>query len=79
MENNRAIIGALIFIGLVIGANVIMYAIARGAARSNKKGFLETLGQSFTTSTQKKDDPMDELRHRVQELEQGKNEHPGDS
>ena len=74
METNKAVIGALLFIILVIGANFVMYAIARGAARSNQKSFLETISKSLNTSTQKKDNSMDELRQKVEELEKGKKE-----
>jgi len=74
MENPRALIGALIFIGLVLGANFIMYAIARGAVRSNKMGFWEMFGRSLKTSTSKKDDSMDELRRRIKDLERDKKE-----
>ena len=69
MESNKAVIGALLFIFLVIGANFVMYAIARGWTRSNQKSFLETLSQSLNTSTQKKDNSMDELRKKMEELE----------
>jgi uncharacterized protein HemX len=69
MEANKAVIGALLFIILVIGANFIMYAIARGAAKSDQKSFLETISKSMNTSTQKKDDSMDELRKKIEELE----------
>src|SRR3990172_9252011 len=55
METNKAVIGALLFIVLVIGANFVMYAIARGAAKSNQRSFLETISKSLNTSTQKKD------------------------
>ena len=72
METNKAVIGALLFIVLVIGANLVMYAIARGAARSNNKGFLETISKSLYTSTQKKDNSMDELRQKMEELEKAK-------
>jgi hypothetical protein len=70
MEENKAVIGALLFIILVIGANFVMYAIARGATRSNQKGFLETISKSLTTSM-KKDDPMDELHQKMEELKKG--------
>ena len=43
METNKAVIGAIIFIVLIVGANFVMYAIARGAAQPNQKGFLETM------------------------------------
>jgi hypothetical protein len=67
MEQNKAVIGALLFILLVVGANFVMYAIARGAARSNQKGFLETISKSLNTSA-KKEDPMDELHQKMEEL-----------
>lgn len=79
MEENKALIGALIFIAMVLGANFIMYAIARGAARSNQKSFLETLSQSLNASPKKKDESMDELRRRIQELEKSKKDKTGDS
>lgn len=69
MEANKAVIGALLFIILVIGANFVMYAIARGAAKSDQKSFLETISKSLNTSTQKKDDLMGELRKKIEELE----------
>lgn len=79
MEANQAAIGALLFILLVIGANFIMYAIARGAAKSNQKSFLETISKSLNPSTQKKDNSMEELRQKVEELERGKKEDAGES
>ncbi|MBI5943928.1 MAG: hypothetical protein HY864_06135 [Chloroflexi bacterium] len=68
MESNTAVIGALLFIALVIGANFVMYAIARGAANSKQKGFLETISKSLNASNQKKDNSMDELRQKIEEL-----------
>ncbi len=71
MENTRAFIGALFFIGLVIGANLLMYGIARSIIHSNRGNFLETLSKSL--SGPKKDkDPMEELHRQLQELEGGK-------
>ena len=78
METNKALIGALIFILMVVGANFVMYAIARGAARSNQKSFLETLSQSLNTSPKKKDESLDELRRKIQELEEGKKKDAGE-
>ena len=78
METNKAVIGALVFIILVIGANFIMYAIARGAVNSKEKGFLETITKSLGTST-KRDNSMDELRQKIEELEKGKKEDAGES
>jgi hypothetical protein len=56
-----------------------MYAIARGAAKSDQKSFLEIIGKSLNTSTQKKDTSMDELRRKIEELEKGKKEDTGES
>jgi hypothetical protein len=73
MEANKAAVGALLFILLVIGANFVMYAIARGAANSKQKGFLETISKSLSTPTKKNDD-MDELRKKMEGLEKNKKE-----
>jgi hypothetical protein len=73
MEQNKAAIGALIFIVMVLGANFVMYGIVRGWARSGNKNFLESIGQSFN-ATRKKEDEMDELRLKMEELEKGKKE-----
>jgi hypothetical protein len=70
MENEKAVIGALLLIALVIGANFVMYAIARGAANSKQKGFWETIGKSLNTSTKKNDD-MEELHKKMEELKKG--------
>jgi len=73
MENSRAVIGALIFIVMILGANFLMYAIVRGWAKSDNKNFLEAIGQSFNAA-RKKEDEMDELRRKMEEMEKGKKE-----
>ena len=55
-------------IGVVFGANALMYLIVRGLVRSNKKSFLETLGDSFNPPGRKRKDSMNELRQKVAEL-----------
>jgi hypothetical protein len=67
MEENKAVIGALLFILMIVGANFVMYGIARGAANSKQKGFWETIGKSLNTSA-KKDNSMDELHQKLEEL-----------
>jgi hypothetical protein len=71
MENEKAIIGALFFILLVVGANFVMYGIVRGATQSKGKGFWETFGKAMNTSTKKKNDDMEELRKKMEELKKG--------
>jgi hypothetical protein len=73
METNKAVIGALLFILLVVGANFVMYAIARGAANTKGKGFWETITKSLYTPT-KRENSMDELRTKMEEMEKGKKE-----
>ncbi|MBI5351236.1 MAG: hypothetical protein HZB50_01215 [Chloroflexi bacterium] len=74
METNKAVIGALIFIVLVIGANFVMFVVARNWAKPGNSNFLETLGKAMNTSTQKKDTSMEELRQKIEELEKEKKE-----
>jgi hypothetical protein len=71
MENEKAVIGALFFILLIVGANFVMYGIVRGAARSKGKGFWETFSKAMDTSTKKKNDDMDELHRKMEELKKG--------
>jgi hypothetical protein len=70
MENTKVVIGALLFILLVVGANFVMYGIVRGWTRSNNKGFLETISKSLNTPV-KKEDPMEELHQKLEELKKG--------
>lgn len=71
MENEKAVLGALLFILMVVGANFVMYGIVRGAAQSKGKGFWEAFGKAINTSTKKKNDDMDELRRKMEELQKG--------
>ena len=68
MESQQAM-GLLIIILLIAGANLVMYAIARGAARSGNSRWMsalkESLGKPMNTPASKS---MDELRKRVEEL-----------
>jgi len=75
MESDRAVIGVLIFILLIVGANFVMYAIARGWAKGGDSRWMSALKDSLSkpmnTSSNKS---MDELRKRVEELEKEKDE-----
>lgn len=78
MEENKVLIGALIFIALVVGSNFIMYAIARGATRPGGKGFFETMVKSLNANQRKKNDEMEELHRTLQELNEGGKNNPKD-
>lgn len=79
MQESNVLIGALIFLLLVVGANLIMYAVVRGVVRGGGKGPFEIFTRSLTASPKSKDSPTDELHRRVGELRQGKNEARSDS
>ncbi len=74
MESNSAVVGLLIIILLIVGANFVMYAIARGAAKGGDSRWISSLRDSLSkpmnTPAHKS---MDELRKRVEELEKKKN------
>ena len=75
MEVDSPAIGLLLIILLILGANFVMYAIARGAARGGNSRWMSSLKDSLskpmnTPASQS----MDELRKRVEELEQKKDQ-----
>ena len=73
MESDSALIAALIFILLIIGANFVMYAIARGTAKGGDSRWMsalrDSLGKPLEGSSNKS---MDELRKQMEELEKNK-------
>jgi hypothetical protein len=76
LELSQAAIGLLIIILLIVGANFMMYAIARGATRGGPSArwmsaLKDSLSKPMNSETNKS---MDELRKRVEELEKKKNQ-----
>ena len=75
MELDSPAIGLLIIILLIVGANFVMYAIARGATKGGNSRWMSSLKDSLSkpmnTPANKS---MDELRKRVEELEQKQGE-----
>jgi len=73
MESNQAAIGLLIIILLIVGANFVMYAIARGATRGGNSRWMsalkDSLNKPMNTPASRS---MDELRKKVEELEKNK-------
>lgn len=73
MENDRVLIGALIFILLVVGSNLIMYGIARGAAKGGDSRWLTALKNSLSKPMEGSSSrSMDELRRKMEELDDKK-------
>lgn len=78
MENERIMLGAIIFILLIVGANVLMYGIVRGAAGSDESKWMRSIRKSLNKPWEgPANKSMDELRKKVEEL-QGKNEEKRD-
>jgi hypothetical protein len=74
MDSDRILIGALIFILIVVGSNVAMYAIARGWTKSGDSRWMSALRDSLSKPMQNQSNQsMDELRKQVVELEKKKN------
>jgi hypothetical protein len=75
MESSQAAIGLLIIILLIVGANFVMYAIARGWAKGGDSRWMSALKDSLSKPM---DTPanksMEELRKRVDELGTKKDE-----
>ena len=70
MESGNAAIGLLIIVLLIVGANFVMCAIARGATGGGNSLWMSALKDSWSKPM---DTPanksMNELRKRVEELE----------
>jgi hypothetical protein len=75
MELSGPAIGLLIIVLLIVGANFMMYAIARGATRGGNSRWMSSLKDSLSkpmnTPANKS---MDELRKKMEELEKKKDE-----
>jgi hypothetical protein len=73
MESDQVILGALIFILIVVGSNALMYGIARGWARRGDSRWMSALRDSLSKPQRSEaNKSMDELRKQVEELEKKK-------
>ena len=75
MELDSPVVGLLIIILLIVGANFVMYAIARSATRGGNSRWMSALKDSLSkpmnTPTNKS---MDELREKMEQLAKEKKE-----
>jgi hypothetical protein len=76
MESGNAVVGALIFIAMIVGANLVMYGIARGWARGGDSKWMSALKQGLSKPLDSQANrSMDELRQKMEELQKkGKKE-----
>jgi hypothetical protein len=70
MDLDSPAIGLLIIILLIVGANFVMYAIARGATRGGNSRWMSSLKDSLSKPMNTPaNQSMDELRKRIEELQ----------
>ena len=70
MISDNAIAGAAIFILMILGANFLMYAIARGWAKGGDVRWIDALKQGLTKPMQsQRNKSMEELREKMENLE----------
>jgi len=70
MDSNRILLGALLFIVLIVAINFAMFAIARGAAKGDSRwmsSLRDTLSKPMEGSSSKS---MDELRRQIEALKE---------
>jgi archaellum biogenesis protein FlaJ (TadC family) len=69
MDTDRALLVGLIFIGLIVGSNVVMYFMVRGSVNKGDSNFMKNLRSLGKTPESESEKSMDELRKRIQDLE----------
>jgi len=74
MLSDNALVGAIIFILMIVGANFLMYAIARGWAKGEGNArWIDALKQGLTKPMDsQRTKSMDELRQKVEEMNKNK-------
>jgi hypothetical protein len=70
MDSDKAIIGALIFVALIVGANLIMYAVARGWAKSGGSDWMSAFKQGLSKPLDNEANrSIDELHQKIEALQ----------
>jgi len=73
MENDRIMLGALIFILVIIGSNLIMYGIVRSTVRGGGSNWMNSIRKSLNKPLEgSANKSMEELRRKIEELEANK-------
>lgn len=71
MESGNVVLGAIIFIALILGANFVMFVIARNWAQGGDSRWMSALKDGLSKPLENKTDKsMDELRKKMEELQQ---------
>lgn len=70
MDSGNAVLGAIIFIVLVLGANFLMYVVARNWAKGGDSKWMSALKDGLSKPLENKSNKsMDELRQKMEELQ----------
>jgi hypothetical protein len=70
MDSDRILIGALIFIVLIVGSNFVMYVIARNWAKGGDSRWMSALKDSLSKPLESKSNQaLDDLRKQAADLE----------
>jgi hypothetical protein len=70
MDSGNAVLGAIIFIVLILGANFVMYVFARNWAKGGDSKWMSALKDGLSKPLQNQSDKsMDELRQKMEELQ----------
>jgi hypothetical protein len=77
MESNRVLIAAILFILLIVGINLVMYGIVRGATKGGDIRWLSAVKKSFNKPFDSViNRSIDELRRKTEERESGNKNDP---
>ena len=70
MDSGNAVLGAIIFIVLILGANFVVYVFARNWAKGGDSKWMSALKDGLSKPLQNQSDKsMDELRQKMEELQ----------
>jgi hypothetical protein len=74
MDSGNAVLGAIIFIVLVLGANFVMYVVARNWAKGGASKWMSALKDGLSKPLENQSNKsMDELRQKMEELQKTSN------
>ena len=77
MESGNAVLGAIIFIVLILGANFVMYIFARNWAKGGDSKWMSALKDGLNKPLENQSNKsMDELRQKMEELQKNSKKEP---
>ncbi len=78
MENERIMLGALIFVLVIVGSNLVMYGIVRSMVGGGESKWMASIRKSLNKPLEgSANKDMDELRKKMDELQKNEKEKQG--